>query len=66
METKKTLRLSRNRMVKGVCAGIAEWYGLDANFVRLFYVLTSAACVFVPGILIYVVLWMMMAPPVPE
>lgn len=63
MKPKKRLRLSRNRMLRGVCAGLAEYYGVEPLFVRLFYVLTSAASVFVPGILIYLVLWMLMPPP---
>lgn len=50
-------------MLRGVCAGLAEYYGVEPLFVRLFYVLTSAASVFVPGILIYLVLWMLMPPP---
>lgn len=63
MNAKKRLRLSRNRMVRGVCAGLAEYFGLDPLFVRTFYFLTSAASVFVPGIVIYLVLWMLMPPP---
>ncbi|MCK6372439.1 MAG: PspC domain-containing protein [Gammaproteobacteria bacterium] len=62
MKQKGPLRLSRNRLLLGVCAGLAEWYGVETNFVRLFYLMTSAACVFVPGIVIYLILWMIMRP----
>jgi len=57
------LRLSHNRLVAGVCAGIAEYFGVEVNFVRLFYLLTSAASAVVPGVVIYLVLWMMLPPP---
>ena len=63
MNGKKRLRLSRNRIFGGVCGGLAEYYGVDPPFVRLFYFLTSAASVFVPGIVIYLVLWMLLPPP---
>ncbi len=63
MSDKKTLRRSRNRVLCGVCGGLAEYYGVDPNFVRVFYLLTSAASVFVPGIVIYLVLWATMRLP---
>jgi phage shock protein C len=63
MNAKKRLRLSRNRMLWGVCGGLAEYYGVEPLFVRLFFFLTAAASVFVPGIIIYLVLWMLMPPP---
>ncbi len=63
MSEKKRLRLSHNRIFRGVCGGLAEYYGIDPFFVRLFYFLTSAASVFVPGIVMYLVLWTLMPPP---
>ena len=32
---KKTLRKSNNRMICGVCGGIAEYFGIDPTWVRL-------------------------------
>lgn len=63
MSARRPLRLSRDRVLRGVCGGLAEYYGVEPNFVRLFYLMTSAASVVVPGIVIYLVLWMMMRPP---
>lgn len=57
------MRLSHNRMLGGVCAGIAEYFGVEVNFVRLFYLLTSAASAVGPGVVIYLVLWLMLPPP---
>jgi len=37
----KKLRRSKDQMIAGVCAGIAEYLGLDATLVRVGYVLLS-------------------------
>lgn len=55
------LRRSRkHKMIAGVCGGIAEWLGWDPTLVRIAYVVLSVASVAFPGILVYVVLWVMM------
>jgi phage shock protein C len=55
------LQLSnRNRMIAGVCGGIAEWLGWDVTLVRVLYVLVSVASVAFPGILVYLILWALM------
>jgi phage shock protein PspC (stress-responsive transcriptional regulator) len=59
----RPLRRSRNRVIAGVCAGVADYYGVEPDFVRLFFMLTTAASVILPGIVIYLVLWMLMRPP---
>jgi phage shock protein PspC (stress-responsive transcriptional regulator) len=62
MSDKKVLRLSRHRVLGGVCAGFAEYYGIEPLFVRLFYIVTTSASAIVPGIVIYLVLWALMRP----
>ena len=37
-ETKKLYRSSDDRMVAGVCAGIADYFGIDPTLVRLIFV----------------------------
>ncbi len=55
------LRLSRrNRMIGGVCGGISEWLGWDVTLVRVLYVLVSILSAAFPGILVYIVLWILM------
>jgi phage shock protein PspC (stress-responsive transcriptional regulator) len=44
-------------MIAGVCGGIAEWLGWDPTIVRILYVVVSAVSVAFPGILAYLVLW---------
>ncbi|MEO8445337.1 MAG: PspC domain-containing protein [Gammaproteobacteria bacterium] len=60
MAKTRKFRLSNNRILKGVCGGIAEWYGLDPMFVRLFYLLTATSSAIIPGVVIYLVLWWIM------
>ncbi len=53
-------RSSTNRMIAGVCGGLAEWMGWDPTIVRILYVLVSIFSVAFPGILVYLVLWFVM------
>ena len=57
-------RSRRNRMIAGVCGGIAESLGWDVTMVRLLYVLVSIFSAAFPGILVYVILWVV-APEAP-
>ncbi len=56
------LTRSRDRIIAGVCGGLAEWLGWSPNVVRILYVLISVASVAFPGILVYLVLWLVMPP----
>ncbi|MCB1036336.1 MAG: PspC domain-containing protein [Acidobacteria bacterium] len=51
---------SRNKMIAGVCGGIAEWLGWDPTLVRLGYVIVSILSAAFPGILVYLLLWILM------
>ncbi len=54
------LERSHNRVIGGVCAGIAEWLGWDTTLVRVLYLLVSILSAAFPGILVYVILWIIM------
>ena len=56
----KLHRSQNNRMIAGVLGGIAEYLGWNVTLVRLLFVIISTASVAVPGILIYIVLWIVM------
>jgi phage shock protein PspC (stress-responsive transcriptional regulator) len=43
-----------------VCGGLAEWLGWDVTLVRILYVSVSVLSVAFPGILVYLVLWLVM------
>ena len=48
----------RRRVIAGVCAGLADRYGMNANTVRLLFVLSCL----LPGpqFLVYIILWAVM------
>ncbi|MGE5351138.1 MAG: PspC domain-containing protein [Acidobacteriota bacterium] len=56
------LRRSSNKIIAGVCGGIAEWLGWDPTIVRIAYVLISIFSAAFPGILVYIILWIVMPP----
>lgn len=49
-----------DRMVAGVCSGLARFLGWDVTLVRVLYVLISVVSAAFPGILVYLVLWVLM------
>ncbi len=56
----KLLRRSMaNRQIAGVCGGLGEYFGLDATLVRVCYVLLSIPSVMLPGLLVYIILWVL-------
>jgi phage shock protein C len=62
-EAARVVPLQRSRehkMIAGVCGGIAEWLGWDPTLVRILYVVVSCVSVAFPGILAYIVLWLIM------
>jgi phage shock protein PspC (stress-responsive transcriptional regulator) len=52
-----------NQMIAGVCGGLAEWLGWDPTLVRILYVLLSIASAAFPGLIVYVILWIVMPRP---
>ena len=52
MENEKKLTRSSNRMIAGVCAGIAEYFGWDATLLRIVYILATFFTAFA-GVIIY-------------
>jgi phage shock protein PspC (stress-responsive transcriptional regulator) len=59
--TSNPLRRSRtNRIIAGVCGGFAEWLGWSPTTVRVLFVVISILSVAFPGILVYLVLWLVM------
>lgn len=58
METKRLMRSSQDRMIAGVCAGLARYFGVDPVLVRVIFVVL--ALLGAGGILIYIILWILM------
>jgi phage shock protein PspC (stress-responsive transcriptional regulator) len=58
-------RSRRQRMLGGICGGLAEWLGWDVTLVRVLYVVISIFSAAFPGLIVYIVLWILM-PEEPE
>ena len=54
-ETRKLYRSKTNRVLAGVCGGLAEYFGLDATLIRVLFVLL--AVLGGAGLVLYVAMW---------
>ncbi len=59
-------RSNRQSMIAGVMGGIAERFGWNANLLRIIFVLVSIMSAAFPGILVYLVLWLVIPKKQPE
>ncbi len=56
MESKvKKLSKGKNRMISGVCSGLADYVNMDPTIVRFLWIIVTAITGFVPGIIAYVI-----------
>ena len=53
-------RSSRDRMIAGVCGGLAQQFGVPATVIRLAFVLMTFFSLGIAGPLIYLILWIVM------
>lgn len=56
MSGNKLTRTRHDRMIAGVCSGIADYFDLDPTVVRVGYVLLSLLSAAFPGLILYLVL----------
>lgn len=60
-ENDSLLRRSRSdKMIAGVIGGLARYFGFDPTMARVIYVVLSVISVAFPGILVYILLWIIM------
>ena len=52
----KRLYRSSNRILAGVCGGIAEYLNIDPTVVRVLYIVLSFFSAAFPGLLLYLIL----------
>jgi phage shock protein C len=57
MNVKKLYRSSHDRMLAGVCGGLAEYFNIDPTVVRLLFVLLALVTVGFPMVLAYFILY---------
>lgn len=57
MSNERKLTRSRNeRMLAGVCAGLAQFFGLDVSLIRIAYVILTIFTAFA-GVPVYILMW---------
>jgi phage shock protein C len=56
----KKLRRSNDKIIAGVCGGLAEYLGWPSGRVRILYFIISILSAAFPGTLVYLILWFAM------
>ena len=59
MATKKLTR-STNKVLAGVCGGIAEYFEVDPTLIRIAYAALTIFSVGFPGVLLYLIMLLLM------
>ena len=60
MNTQRSLSRSKSdRLVAGIMGGIARRFGWNSTLVRVLFVIVSVASAAFPGILVYLILWLL-------
>lgn len=54
------LKRSSNRILAGVCGGIAQRMDIDPTIVRAVYAAITIFSAAFPGIILYIILWIVM------
>ena len=60
MPSGELTRSKSDRMIAGVCGGLARWLGWDPTAVRILYVLLSIFSIAFPGTIVYIILALVM------
>jgi phage shock protein PspC (stress-responsive transcriptional regulator) len=56
----KKLKRSANKMLAGVCAGLAEYWDIDPTVVRVVYAALTVFSAGFPGVLLYIIMALLM------
>ena len=56
MTSDELTRSTSDRMIAGVCGGLARWLEWDSTAVRILYVLISICSAAFPGTIVYIIL----------
>lgn len=56
--TKRLTKSSNNRMIAGVCAGVANYFDIDPTVVRIAW--AFLVVLFGSGLLLYLICWLLM------
>lgn len=53
------LKKSKDKVIAGVCGGLAKWLGWDTTLTRIIYALLTVCTAFA-GVIVYIILWIVM------
>ncbi len=59
-------RSFNNRIIAGVLGGLAEYFAWNAGILRIIWVIFTLISGFFPGIIVYLIFWMIMPPENPN
>jgi phage shock protein C len=57
MAAKKLYRSSAQKMVAGVCGGLAEYFDIDVTIIRLIFIAIALASALIPMFIFYIIAW---------
>ena len=57
---RRLYKSKENRMIAGVCGGLAEYINADPTLIRVLYVIFSTLSAAFPGIFMYIILAIIM------
>lgn len=57
---RRLTRSREHRVIAGVCGGLADYLGWNSTLVRVLYLVGSILSAAFPGILVYLILWVVM------
>ncbi len=57
---KRLMRSSAESKIAGVCSGFADYFEMDPTLMRLLWVLVTFITGIVPGLVVYLVAWVIM------
>ena len=63
MANDKKLVRSSNKIIAGVCGGIAEYFDVDPTLIRVVYAALTLFTAGFPGVLLYIIMMLMMPQP---
>ena len=62
MENRKLTKSENNKMIAGCLGGIAEYLGWEPTLLRIVFVFFSIFSAAFPGMILYLILWIIMPP----
>ena len=57
MSAKKLYRSLTQKMVAGVCGGLAEYFDIDVSIIRLIFIAIALASALIPMFIFYIIAW---------